>query len=446
LYQSSVQREILDAFEPSGEEGVIFGNSFDHCLALIERHKLHRLGLKLYNYDATKRGLIMKSLGQNLLEEGNAKVALSIFLSMDQPYYEGARRAARTCGDWRCFLSLMEGSESDDPETRKLRTNQIAHDIAEEIAEGRKGSSSKKDALLDASRILLDYGLDVVSAVDMLISAEMWSEGRRIALLYSRNDLAKRVVDSAAAYAKTLMVDFIERKQTFEETLNRYVDVLRIRRDAIQKSGFEDDEMMHPEDDSGSLFSVTSTSSIRSTASSGSAASIGSVASVSSVISVGKESSFTMTSELDLEKHKSKFNSIGKKKEKKKRKRQRRKTKPGSEEELRSLVTLLRVTCVDEEYSGTISDTALFLSQVGHFDLSQEIYESFERLRASIESLQCRRIEEAATERREAIREARIEGLDNSPITLKCEAEVDALRCQKLAESLSDLLSFFMSS
>lgn len=60
----------------------------------------------------------------------------------------------------------------------------------------------------DAARILLDYGgQDVVAAVDLLIRAEWWNEGQRIALLHGRQDLVRKCKDAAIAFAENAMVD-----------------------------------------------------------------------------------------------------------------------------------------------------------------------------------------------------------------------------------------------
>jgi elongator complex protein 1 len=53
LHHSGSYQENLDSFEAI--EGQIFGNSFDQCLTLIEKHSLHGLGLQLYKFDADKR-------------------------------------------------------------------------------------------------------------------------------------------------------------------------------------------------------------------------------------------------------------------------------------------------------------------------------------------------------------------------------------------------------
>jgi hypothetical protein len=126
----------------------------------------------------------LKSLGENLLQEGKAKAALSVFLSSDPIDCDGAKRAARLCGDWKYFFTLPDQSSSSSSSTEimEIRNRQIAREIADEIAAGKSGTS-KRVALSDAARILIDYASDVVGAVDMLTSTEMWSEARRLAIL-----------------------------------------------------------------------------------------------------------------------------------------------------------------------------------------------------------------------------------------------------------------------
>ena len=442
LYTSGAQHESLDTFEATEDQ--VFGNTFDQCLNLIEKHNLHRLGLQLYTYDAEKRHLLMKSLGENLLEQGKAKAALSVFLSSEPVDHDGAKRAARLCGDWRYFFASVDSSSSDDTETVAIQNRQVAHAIAEEIAAGKSGVS-KRDALLDAARILVDYGSDIAGAVDMLTSTEMWSEARRLAILRDRDDLVKKVIDSAVSYTHGMMDDFDEKQTNFETASKRYVEVLKLRKEAITEAGgLEAGEALDQGDETGSMFSLASTTSLRSTASTGSVGSVRSVSSVSSVISVGQQSTFTMNTEHDTERHKSKFNSGGKKKKKAKRKGPKKnKIRPGSEEELTSLVSTLKASCIDADYAAIVNDTTFFLSQIGQIELSRQLYESYESLRKAVDSSQSDRLDTAAKERLEMARRARMEGMDHPPITLPCEAEVEGLRCENLSSVLTDLFSFF---
>lgn len=447
LYTSGKQQESLDSFEAT--DGQIFGNGFDACLELIERHNLHRLGLQLYKYTAERQHLLLRSLGENLLKEGKAKAALSIFLSSDPMDLDGAKRAARMCGDWRYYFTLSseEASLSTNVVTNELRSRQVAHEIAEEIAAGRSGgSNSTRHALAEAARILIDYGSDIVGAVDMLNSAEMWAEARRLAILHDRNDLVKKTIDAAVSYADGMMTDFEEKQIRFVTTSQRYVEVLRIRKEAIAEAGeFEAGDALDQGDDTGSLFSLASTSSLRSTASMGSVGSLRSVASVSTVITVGQQSTFTMNSEHDRERHKSKFNSAGKK-EKKKSKRKgpkKNKLRPGSAEELKFLVHTLKNCCIDANYTAIIDETTIFLSQIGQIELARQLYESYEALRNAVNTCQNDRQQAASKEQIDIARTARMEGNNNATIALPCEAEVNALQCEALSTVLTDLFSFF---
>jgi hypothetical protein len=152
-----------------------------------------------------------------------------------------------------------------------------------------------------------------------------------------------------------------------------------------------------------------------------------------------------MTSEHDLDRHKSKFNGRGKKNKEKKKKRHGKKNKirPGSEEELTSLVSTLKSCCIDEEYAATISATTLFLSQVGRTDLSQQVFDNYEELRKALAVCQSDRIQDTMKNRLIMERKARMEGMDHPPITLSCEAEVDVLQCAALSGILADFFEFF---
>ena len=263
--------------------------------------------------------------------------------------------------------------------------------------------------------------------------------------MHNRNDLVKKIIDAAITYADGMVSDFEEKQIRFVMTSQRFVEVLRIRKDAMAEAGLEAGDALDQGDDAGSLFSLASTSSLRSTGSVGSVGSVRSVASVSTVITVGQQSTFTMNSEHDRERHKSKFNSAGKK-EKKKSKRKgpkKNKLRPGSAEELKFLVDTLKNCCIDANYTGVIDETIFFLSQIGQMELAQQLYESYEALRNAVNTCQANRQKAAANEQIEMARTARMEGNNSATITLPCEAEVNALECESLSTSLTDLFSFF---
>lgn len=117
--------------------------------------------------------------------------------------------------------------------------------------------------------------------------------------------------------------------------------------------------------------------------------------------------------------------------------------RPGSEEELKSLVSTLKSSCIDVDYATIIGEAALFLSQVGRSDLARQLFHSFENLKKAISECQQKRIEETLKNRLLMERKARMEGTDQQPITLACEAEVDGLLCESLSDVLADLFSFF---
>ena len=74
-------------------------NHFERCLTLIEAHKLHKSGLRLFQYDAVAYRAIMVSLGNSLLDENKPDIALGIFMAAEPKYFVGAKKAARVCGD-----------------------------------------------------------------------------------------------------------------------------------------------------------------------------------------------------------------------------------------------------------------------------------------------------------------------------------------------------------
>mmetsp|Transcript_34330 Transcript_34330/g.39105 ORF Transcript_34330/g.39105 Transcript_34330/m.39105 type:complete len:1329 (+) Transcript_34330:71-4057(+) len=424
LHKSVINKENTVYIKPSEIKN--FGNSFIRCLELVEEHKLHCLGLQLYKHNREEQSQIMESLGRRLLHEGKAKAALSVFLSVRPPNIDRAKQVARKCGDWRRFFSLSSKFSS---ETSGASNAQLAHEIASEIISGKSGAS-RRNALIDASRILLDYGSDIVGAIDLLTSAEAWKEARRIATQNNRDDLVEGVVDAAVSYASTLLVDFEERQSTFENSSLRYVEVLKIHKQARKESISQKGEIPAEASETTSQM-ITTTGSIRSSGN------VTLVASVSNATSAGNQSIISL--ELDKFKYKSKINSRWKNNRKG---QESVKVKPGSDEELESLVVALEVACVKPDLTSIINDTMLFLSQTGHIDQSRQLFDSYETLRVAIESCQTKRTKEAALEKFEIERKMRREGIDKTIITLECEAKVDALRCKELSVVLHELFSF----
>jgi len=153
-----------------------------------------------------------------------------------------------------------------------------------------------------------------------------------------------------------------------------------------------------------------------------------------------------MTTEDDRNRHKSKYNQIGredkKKKKKKKTKRERNKRAiPGSEEELANLVSTLKFMIVDPEYVQILGETCIFLSQVGELEVAKDLYNSYIKFQSSIASCQSERIETTLKEATVAAKEARKGGNHTAPIVLPCEKEIDALRCVDIQENVVDLFT-----
>jgi len=418
---------------------------FERCLSFIEKHKLHRLGLVLYENNVTCRNKILVSLGERLLSEGDGQAAISIFCSVDPPEIDGAKKAAQICGDWQSFFALLDESiAKDSEESKSSQRMYFADEIANEIAAGMNAVCGKRQGYERAARILLDYSKDVLGAVDMLIKAEMWSEGRRIARLHGRNDLVKKCIDAAVSYGLKCIDDFDNRAIEFKETNKRYQKCLVLRKDAKRKEAAEG-LLDAVADDTESTFSMASNLSNTSLRSSMSGSSVGSVTSVSSVISAGDVSTFSMISEEDVMKHKSKYNKLGggkKKKKKKTPRRSRNRIMPGSEKELNELVGLLKFNCINEDYYKIITETIAFLLQVGKQSLAHALYESYNDLLDQIDESQKARKESADKEMEVARVEARREGRDCDVVPIECEAEINSLFCKQLPSSIQQVFSF----
>jgi elongator complex protein 1 len=382
----------------------------------------------------------MFSLGESLMTERKYEEALAVFLSSDPKHFDGAKQAAKACGDWRAYFSCCgESGESID-------SDQVTS-IAESISSKMLTPKEQKESFASAARISLDYGHDVAHAMDMFISGHMWFEGRRISYLHNRTDLAKKCIDAASSYASSCIEDLSERASTFEETNLKYSEVIVLRRDAIKEA--EETGANDHHDDNASLFSMQSTasnSSLRSTASSSSIGSIGSVASVSTVISVGTNTGFQFTGDRDTTfKHKSKFNKLGREQKKKKKKKAgpaARRMKPGSEEHLKELVMTLTTTCPDDHYLSNISETISFLLQSGKHSLARCLFEAYHELETSVRKSQTARLESESIVRQEKERMARREGLIFESIEHPCEKEVNALYCKMLPPSIENIMSF----
>jgi len=180
---------------------------------------------------------------------------------------------------------------------------------------------------------------------------------------------------------------------------------------------------------------------LRSDTSRGSVGSVGSVASVSSVISASAKSTFTMTSEHDRNRHKSKFNTISKGKKKKAKKISKKKMRPGSEEELQGLVAVLKSSVVEKTYCAILVETISYLSQIGQLSIARDLYQGYLKLSDKILESQSTRIQKAKVEK--SLPES-VSGtaaiMEN--LKLPCEADVDALRCATMPQELNDMFCY----
>ncbi len=417
----SALKHLFDAKDLFGED------HFLKCLEMIEKYKLHHVGLTLFPKGSISHTTILKSLGERLLcDENKPKVALGIFLSLEPKFIDGVKRAARACGDWRTYFSycMKENSKED--------TSEIAFQIAEEIAEGRRGDYSKRETVMFSVQILLDYCDDIDSAIDSLSSAAMFGEARRIALLKSREDLENGITHAAQTYARSCLKDFNERAETFEESSDRYAVVIKMQKEQKSITTMNDEV-----NDEQSLFSVGSNVSNASLYSNISASSVGSVTSLSSVISVKAESTFSIVG-VDAEKHRSKFNRLGqvkKKKKKRKTRKQLNKLKRGTEEELNELVFTLKVQILSDDSFQALLETIRYLAQVGKVTLANELVEAYRELTTRISSCQAKRKERETEERQK-------DGGVSSDVILVCEKDVDALECQSLPIDIEELFEY----
>jgi len=437
-YESAL-RHLVDSGQ--AEEEMYDEDHTAKCLKFVEEHSLHKLGLDLFKSDKANHRSIMVSLGDRLLSDRKPEEALTVFLAANPRHLDGGKRASRACGDWRTYFACC----AEDEEIIGFdQSTAVAESISSKVAnmcEQRKNYAS-------AATILLEYAEDVSYAMDMFISAHLWGEGRRVAHLHKRSDLVKKVVDGSVSYARICIEDLAERASTFEKSLGRYAEVIVIRREAIREAEEAGINDLH-HDDTASMFSMQSTASntsLRSNASGrsiGSVGSVGSVASVSTVISVGAASTFSFTGEVDNMKHKSKFNKIGrdKKKKKKQRKKGSARMKPGSEEELKELVTTLGHTCPDDHYVDVISETITFLLQTDKQSMATLLFESYKELESAVALSQTTRLGRDQEEREK--KERKEEHL-NEFIEHPCEKDINAISCRPLSSAVEITFSFLL--
>jgi elongator complex protein 1 len=427
-------------------------NAFEHCMTFIEREKLHTLGLEIFKSPEQRRQIIL-SLSDHLVNEKRPRTALHVVLTADPIDMERALSAARASSDWKILFSLLSEQQKSDQVSAELSSQKrslLARDVADELAANAFGKFNRRETMVEAARVLLDYGDDAAGAVDMLTRAETWSEAHRIGLLHSRDDLVRKCVDATVSYAHTTISDLEERCDTFCTSNTRYAEVLTIRKKAIEHGEGEPGET-NENDDNGSLFSAASNVSGGSASSMRSNTSSTSVSSISSVISAKSSSSFSLSEADASNKHKSKYNQVGrggkKKSNRKKTKKGRSKTRPGSLQELQDLVETMRSSCVDEQYCQNIAETAIFLGRVREIDLARALYDSYVVATDAIQKSQEDRIEADRKEKLKEENRVRREGTDQpEPIILDTEKVVDAMTWPSLPDTLHELFSFLPAS
>ena len=440
LYESSVRDEKLNNF---GQTKTANGNSFDDCMELINKHKLFKLGLEIFRMSKDRTKSILIALGNNLLEEKQPATALSAFLSTDPLYFDGAIRAARSAQDWRCYFSLLDTHNriglTDHEEYKVERRRQAAREIANEMKTSAFSPGMKKKAFVEASQILVDYGDDLIGAVDCLVTIEHWSEAYRISNLHSRQDLTNKCIDCAIGFAHTSLDTFLERLEEFQNANIKYAEVVKLRKQNVHLQG---PDLELDKEESGSLFSVASNASITSLRSNMSSSSAGS--NMSSIISIKSANTFSMTGEQKDDRHRSKFNKGKKKKNRNRNKKGKsKKRRPGSEEELQELMGMLKSACPDSDYAATITGTIQFLLLVQKLPLAEELFSAYCSMCDGIEKSKADRIKNMKKEKVEAEMLTRSHGdqheLHHILIDLPAEKIADTLSCAQLDTSLVDI-------
>lgn len=442
LCQSFLSNESVNILDHGLDKSSRTGNSFEDCMELIKQQNLHKRGLELFRNDSVKMRIILISLGDNLVKEGRPQVALSVYLSADPPDLDGAKRSAKAAGDWKSYFSIFDGEHCDvEQQEFKMERRRLAgREIADEIVRTASANlpESRREMYANAARILLDYGDDVIGAVDLLVNSESWKEGYRIAALHSRRDLMKKCVDGAVSSAHTSVDEFASRIAEFEQTLVTYAKVLKLRLEKVASEGPD------PVDDveTGSLFSAASTSSNMSLRSNTSSSSAGS--GVSSIISIKSATTFTMTGDDGRDRHRSKFNKG--KKPKRHNRKQKQRQKPGSHDELLGLVNSLKTLCPDNNYANAVGETIQFLILVQQLPLAKELYDGYNHMCDSIGTSLADGLDRIAKEKAEVELQLHAEGghheASHQAAVLPIEKEVDVLFPSRFDPNLLELFNY----
>lgn len=435
LAQSLNKGESLEGVSKSHEEDCPdVGNTAEDCMLLIEKHGLYRLGLELFQDPQSSRKILI-ALGDNLMKQKKPETALNVFLTVTPLDVERAKSAAKSCRDWKTLFSVTSvNDDSFSVERRQMLAREVADNLC--FASESESGASRRQNLSDAARVLYDYGNDVSGAVDILLRAEMWMEAQRISVLHSLD--SRRSLDAVVTYAQKTIEDLEEKSATFQISIARFDEVVKIRREAVASGEVDNEEV--DQEDNGSLFSTAST-----TLSNASVRSSGTSASLSSVISVKSTTSFSLSGADEHSRHRSKFNQRGQQQKKKKQKKNKGRTKirPGSQAELMELVGTLRSCCLDNFYSETIADTVCFLFRNHRISLARALFESYGTLSTTVATSLSKRKEVDESDRRAYESRVRREGFDGRPfVTLEVEKEVHDLMVPSLPQTLMDFFEF----
>ena len=115
--------------------------------------------------------------------------------------------------------------------------------------------------------------------------------------------------------------------------------------------------------------------------------------------------------------------------------------KPGSQEELNSLVFALKSSCPTADFARIIAETIHYLIHVQELSWAMEVYKSYNAMRTNISTTQTGRIETTRASKLEVEKQSRVLGEKQHEDThilveLPVEEEVDALSCIELDSSL----------
>ncbi|XP_072975367.1 elongator complex protein 1 [Typha angustifolia] len=225
----------LNRYDSALKHIVSAGDDYhEDCMNLLNSNpELFSLGLQLFT-DPAKKRQILEAWGDHLYAAKCFEDAATTYLCCSS--YQKSLKAYRSCGDWKCVLTVAAILKLGKEEIL-----QLANELCEEFQELGKPA--------EAATIALEYCKDFVRGVRYYIMARKWEEALRIAYMHGREDLVTDVRDAALECASTLISEYQEGSEKLGKYLARYLAVRQRRLVLTAKIQLEDKSMSDAEYD-----------------------------------------------------------------------------------------------------------------------------------------------------------------------------------------------------